>query len=198
MLTTPLYNEKSLLTELAAGQEEAFTSLYNHYHSLVKAAIQRFVKSPDLAEDLSQEIFMKIWNHHTSMAEVDSFSAYLLTITRNHTLDFLRKAATINEGKAEIIRHARAARSNTTEDIVLNDYITELRKVYESLPAQTQEIFKMVKGEGKSYNEVAELLGISRNAVNKHVVRSNKAFKDAMENDLGISLSLLLFLFFRH
>lgn len=78
------------------------------------------------------------------------------------------------------------------------DYMAELRKVYESLPAQTQEIFKLVKGEGKSYAEVAELLGISRNAVNKHVVRSNKAFKDAMENDLGISLSLLLFIFFKH
>lgn len=121
MLVTPLYNEKNLLSQLADGKEQAFTTLYKHYHQLVSGLVQSFVKSPDLAEDLSQEIFMKIWNHHTSMGELNSFSAYLLTITRNHTLDFLRKAARINEGKAEILRHAQIARSTTTEEIALHD-----------------------------------------------------------------------------
>lgn len=198
MPVTPLYNERNLLLQLAAGQEQAFTDLYNHYNLLVTNAIQRFVKSPLLAEDLSQEIFMKIWSHHAQMAAVDSFQAYLLTVTRNHTLDFLKRAVRISEGKAEMLHHARLLRSTTSEDIVLQDYINELRKIYDALPPQTQEVFKLVRGEGKSYDEVAAILGISRNAVKKHIVRSNKSFRHSFENDLGISLTLALFIFFRH
>lgn len=198
MHAPPLYNEKSLLLQLAEGKEKAFNVLYNHYHGFVRSLIQKFVKSPNFAEDLAQEVFIKIWNRHKDMAEVDSFRAFLLTTTRNHTLDFLKKAARLDAAQAEIARHVQLVRYNTSEDIVLQEYLKQLRQIYQSLPEQTQRIFALVKGEGKTYEEVAALLGISRVTVKKHIVRSNKAFKSAMENELGISLSLLLFIFFRH
>lgn len=197
MLTPPLYNERSLLLQLAAGQEKAFDALYQHYHGLVHSFIQKFVKSPNFAEDLAQEVFIKIWNHHKEMAAVDSFRAFLLTTTRNHTLDFLKRAARLEAAQAEILRHAQIARSNTSETLVLQEYLDQLRIVYERLPEQTQRVFALVKGEGKSYEEVAAILGISRTTVKKHIVRSNKAFKGTIENELGMSLSLLLLLFFR-
>jgi len=194
--TTP-YNEQALLQKLAAGDERAFTQLYNHYYTQVKLAIQRFVKSPNLTEDLAQEVFIKIWDHHTKLSGVNSFQAYLLTITRNHTLNFLKRAARITEGKTEIIRHARQLYSNTSDDAILKEYLSELNKVYESLPAQTREVFRLVRGEEKSYEEVAALLGISRNTVKKHMVHSNRSFRQSLENDLGISLTVALFILFQ-
>lgn len=195
--TPPLYNEKRVLLRLAAGEKEAFTSLYNHYHGMVNSFIRKYVKSPELAEDLAQETFMKIWDHHAQMFTIDSFKYYLLTIARNHTIDSLKRAARLDEAKAEIIRHAQVMRNTTTEELVLQEYIEQLRKVYESLPAKTQEVFKLVREQGMSYDEVAALLGITRDAVKKHIVRSNKSFKSTMKDDLGISLPLLLFLFLR-
>ena len=197
MLASPFYNEKKVLAQLAAGDDNAFVIVYERYHKVVNNFIRRYVKSPEAAEDLAQEVFMKIWKRHEQLVEINSFKSYLLRVTRNHTIDFLRRAAKLDIAKAEIIYHAREMRSVTNEVIVLNEYVEQLRKVYESLSPKTQEVFKLVKGEGRSYEEVAALLGLSRNAVKMHIMKGNKAFKNFLKDDIDFTLPLLLFLFFR-
>lgn len=194
MIIQPLHNEKLLLQQLSVGKQEAFTCLYKHYYPQVCHVVIKFVKHKELADDLSQEVFMKIWDHHLQLAHVQSFQAYLVTTTRNHCIDVLKRASRMDEVKAEMIRYATELNNQTSDEIITHEYLKQLSAVYESLPAQTKEVFKLIKGEGKSYDEVAMLLGVSRSAVNKHLVRSNKAFQNAVKNELGISLALLLFL----
>ena len=171
--------------------------MYLHYSNMVCRFVQKFVKSPELAEDLAQEVFAKIWDSHANVSPEHSFAAYLFTLTRNHTIDFIRKAVGIKEALAEMYRYTPITVQDAAAPLELQQYLDQIKVIYESLPQQTQQVFKMVRSEDKSYDEVAALLGITRNAVKKHMVRANKAFKQSIENDLGISLSALLAIFFQ-
>lgn len=78
------------------------------------------------------------------------------------------------------------------DDFIYREYLELLNQALERLPERTREIFKMCRQEGKSYEEAAAALGISRNAIKQHMVFSMKVLSDFAEKDLGISLSILL------
>ncbi len=193
MLNQVTHRDKVLLQRLSDGDERAFTQLYNAYKDELTQFIARFVKLPQIAEDISQEVFIKIWQNHTQLQGVDSFKAYLFIAARNHTLNILKRIAKEDSAKAEIIRHIQGVRINNKEDdLISGEYQAYLRKVLNSLPLQTQQVFQLCRTEQKGYEEVAALLGISRNTVKKHMVRSMKTFRQALENGLGIPLPLII------
>lgn len=187
------HKDTVLLQRLADGDARAFTQLYNAYNDELIQFIVKFVKLPQIAEDISQEVFIKIWQNHSQLQEVDSFKAWLFVTARNHTLNILKRIAREDSAKAEIIRHIQGTRINNKEDdLISNEYQVYLRNILNSLPIQTQQIFHLCRTEQKGYDEVAALLGISRNTVKKHMVRSMKAFRNALESGLGISLPMVV------
>jgi RNA polymerase sigma-70 factor (family 1) len=186
------YDEKALLARLAAGEEDAFAGLFSHYQAPLAQYIIRFVKSPQLAEDLSQEVFLKIWLQRAKLPELQSFRAFLFIVARNHTINTLEAASRDQAGMGEITRHAMALR-NPTEDTVLNrEYQDFLHRTIDSLPPRSREVFRLCREQQLSYEEVAARLGISRNAVKSHMVHSMKVLKASVEKDLGIPLSIFL------
>lgn len=182
-----------MLQRLCDGDERAFTQLYNAYKDELTLFIVRFVKIPQIAEDISQEVFINIWQNHARLQEVDSFKSYLFIAARNHTLNILKRIAREDSAKAEVIRHIQSIRvNNKMDDLISSEYQVYLKNVLDSLPLQTQQVFQLCRTEQKAYEEVAALLGISRNTVKKHMVRSMKAFRHALENGLGIPLPLII------
>ncbi|MBC7889777.1 MAG: RNA polymerase sigma-70 factor [Ferruginibacter sp.] len=192
MLATPLFNEKELLFQIGAGEEPAFCVLYKHYYGSVSKIVVGYVKSPELAEDISQEIFLKIWENRGRLQEIRSFRDYLFIVTYNYTMNVLKAAARKEAGLAEIIRHYQAGRICAEEEILHHEYQRFLDKTLASLPSRSREVFNLCRKQAKSYNEVALQLGISRNAVKNHMVHSMKMLKRSVETELGISLGMLL------
>lgn len=179
---------------MADGDEKAFGDLYNGYHTILYRFVLKFVKSPDLAEDLTQEVFINIWELRSGLTKIDSFRAYLFTAGRNHTLNFLKKASKENAAKGEILRHYNQLQENTEDKLLSEEYRKFIADVLNSLPPQTREIFRLCREQYKSYDEVAAILGISRNAVKKHMVRSHKTFKDLLGDKPVIPMGVLLIL----
>lgn len=185
-------DDGELLARLAAGEDNAFAMLYDRYRSAVARFIQQLVKSPALAEDLAQETFIRIWESRGQLEKVHSFRAYLFTAARNHALNCLRKTSSELAIKGEIIHHFRQLRNDTEEKLLTRAYLQHVSQVLQALPPQSREVFRLCREQEHSYEEAARRLGISRNAVKKHMVRSMKALKAAAERDLGISFGLLL------
>jgi RNA polymerase sigma-70 factor (ECF subfamily) len=187
-------NEKALLARLAAGQADAFATLFNHYQEPVTQFIARFVKLPQLAEDLSQEVFLKIWQQREKLSDLQSFRAFLFIVARNHTLNALQTAGRSQAAIGAISRQAldlRAA-SPTDDHVLSREYLDFLRRVVDDLPPRSREVFRLCREQQLSYDEVAAQLGISRNSVKNHMVHSMKVLKAAVERDLGIPLGLFL------
>ncbi len=152
------------------------------------------IHSPELSEDICQEIFLKIWESREKLSDIRSFRAYLFITARNHTFNVLKKAARSDAGMSEIIRHFDTSRNSTEEDVQNNEYLDFIRRKLEELPPRSREIFRMCREQSKSYDEVAAELGITRDAVKSRMVHAMKVLKSSVENEIGLPLAIFLVL----
>ncbi|WP_245952848.1 RNA polymerase sigma factor [Pedobacter cryoconitis] len=181
-----------LLQQLIAGDESGFAGLYDLYNRPIYNFIIRFVHSVPLAEDLTQEVFIKIWENRLCLQGVKSFKAYLYTVARNHTLNSLKVVFRSEAAIGEVINSFIDTRSAVEEDILHKEYVEFLKKTMDSLPERTRQIFKLCREQEKTYDEVAKSLNISRNAVKNHMVHSMKLLSSAIKKEFGISLTLFM------
>lgn len=191
-----LHNEKLLLQRIAESDEASFAKLYEAYSDSLCQFVLKYVKSKEFSNDIIQEVFIRIWEHRNELHTIDSVKAYLFTIARNLTLNFLKRASKENTVKAEIARNYKSVACEGEDRLLSNQYKQFIEEVLQSLPPQTRTVFRLCREEEKSYDEVAACLGISRNAVKKHIVRSHKFFKEQMLDhpDLQFGILFLLFL----
>lgn len=186
-----------LLQKVANDDEAAFAEMYEAYRHYLFLFVLKYVKSGELANDLMQEVFIRIWEHRKEIAALDSFQAYILTAARNHTLNFLKRASRETAAKAEIIRNYKPLQCNADDQLLSNQYRKFIEEVLQLLPPQTRTVFQLCREEEKSYDEVAACLGISRNAVKKHIVRSHKFFKEQLLNHTDLQFAILFALFLK-
>lgn len=191
-------SEKELLTQLQQGDHLAFEQLYSSHYAKVYSLILKYVHSPELSQDFTQEVFMKIWEKRQHLSHVESFKAYLLVTARNYTINMLKKIAATEAAQSEVLANYPQQKNIVEDDLVTEEYILFLENVLNGLPERTRKIFRMCRDEGKSYEEAAAALGISGNAVKNHMVSSMKALRQMAEKDLGIPLNILLLVFFQY
>jgi RNA polymerase sigma-70 factor (family 1) len=191
------FSDLELQQLLIYDDYRAFTVLYGRYSASIHHFLLKILKSAELTEDIVQEVFIKIWVNRKLLAEVKTFRAYLFIAARNRALDSLKAAFRSELAMSEIIRSFEVQRSTTEEDLLSREYLNFLNGVLNSLPSRSREIFSLCKEQGKSYEEVAGILGISRNAVKNHMVYSMKVLRNSAEKELGISLSILLVIIFK-
>ncbi|HWW42521.1 RNA polymerase sigma-70 factor [Pedobacter sp.] len=196
MSTSAVHNEKDLLQQLIAGDERGFAGLYDLYSPSIQKFILRYVNSSPLSEDLTQEVFIKIWENRAILADVKSFKAYLFVTARNHTLNSMKVIFRSEIAIGEVVDSFVHLRNETEEQLMHKEYLVFLRKILDSLPERTREIFRLCRDQEKSYDEVAKSLNISRNAVKNHMVQSMKVLRSAVKSEYGISLSLFLYFIF--
>ncbi len=197
MRLTNLHNEQLLLQKIAESDETSFAEIYEVYSDSLTQFVLKYVKSKELSNDIIQEVFIRIWEHRNELHAIESFKAYLFTIARNLTLNFLKRASKEKTVKAEIARNYKSVSCVTEDRLLSNQYKQFIEEVLHSLPAQTRTVFQLCREEEKSYEEVAACLGISRSAVKKHIVRSHKFFKERMLDHPDLQFGILFILFLK-
>ena len=86
-----LPDEKKLLQRMAEDDQSAFRTLFDYYYPRVRVFLSTLLLRRDEAEDLAQNVFVKIWNFRAHLPEVHSLGAYLYRMTRNTALEYARK-----------------------------------------------------------------------------------------------------------
>jgi len=188
--------EKELLCQLHYGDIQAFDILYHRYSQIIYANILRFLKDETIAEDLLQDVFLRIWENRTKINPEQSFAAFLFTCSRNITFNFKRRLKL--EMESEIHLAYGVVESENTIDKVLDskEALVLVEELLSKLPKQRQKIFRLSKLEGKSYQEIAEEMGISIATVRDHIVKANKFIRSGALQDSGFSSLLLALLLY--
>jgi len=172
-----LDHELEFVKRLQSGDQLAFEALYHIYSKEIYRKISKMVKDVTLAEELTQDVFVKIWNKREVITTEKPFRYYLLTLATNLVNDFYRKVARERRLQDEIIA-ASTELYNPTEDQIYYKESKELMDAaIESLPTQQKLVFKLCKIDGKSYEEVSNLLGISTSTISNHIVKGTKTIK---------------------
>jgi RNA polymerase sigma-70 factor (family 1) len=188
-----LHNEKDLLLQIALGNEMAFAHVVNHYWNKVYSICLTYVKLPETAEDISQEIFLKVWHKRESLGEIDSFDNYIFIVTRNTVVSALRKTSFQQNVQSEIT-DTIAASQMSAEDILASKDLTELlATAVGHLPPQQQKIWQLSRDAGLSHDEIAREMGISKNTVKVHLVRAINFIRTYLSQYLSLFIILINF-----
>jgi len=165
---------KTLVKSLGKGDEIAFTQLYKLFEARIYRYVVSSVKSPELSDDITQEVFVKLWESREALDPEQSFQAFLFTIARNQILNLFRKLKTDETLRAQIFSFAQR-QSNYTEEIInFNETEDLIQLALDKLPPRQRQIFELCKIKGLSHQEVADQLAISEGTVNVQLVKSVK------------------------
>ena len=180
MVSVPIKNnnlEKERLILISEGNQQAFKELFDFYHVRIFQFAVKYLRSEQLAEEVVQDVFLKIWEKREELVFVDDFSSWVFQMTRNYLLNTLKRASTETRIKDEI------SKTITDTETIDNDLLADkettdmLYTIIAELPTQRQEIFKLCRIEQKSYEEAALVMGISKSTVNDHMVKAMKYLK---------------------
>ncbi|MGN6437870.1 MAG: RNA polymerase sigma factor [Agriterribacter sp.] len=166
------YNEPELISLLANDSEDAFKALFYYNKDIVYQTALQYTKLPALAEEIVQDVFMKVWFNRHKLADIDNFRGWLYTISKNHILNSLHKIACEARAVQRIAENSISYEDNGDFKLRNAEYHQLLHRAVEALPRQQQQIFKMVRDQRLSYKTIATLLGISVMTVKTHMGRA--------------------------
>ncbi|WP_152969671.1 RNA polymerase sigma factor [Pedobacter sp. Hv1] len=167
-----------LLIKLKNGEATAFEEIYNQYRSKIYTYALKLCKSTVIAEEITQEVFIKIWQKREQLNPELHFGAYLKKIVLNDVLNHLKKVAREKTLQDELFSYLSAIK-NSSEDRLLEK---ELLKTYEEaiaqLPPQKKIIYQLSRNEELTHDEIAKKLNISKNTVKNHMVEATKFIRN--------------------
>ena len=168
--------EQLLLIALSRGDEKAFEVLFMRYFPRVKRFISGLLQDEITAEDFSQDILLRIWQKREEMVKVENLSAYLYQASRNAVYQHLRHVLLVNEYGEKQQEVLSNVSGSGVQDIEENMFAEELlllvQPTVEQMPAQRRKIYEMSRKEGKTNDEIAQLLTISKRTVENHLTQA--------------------------
>ncbi len=158
--------DEELVLALSQSDQDAFKSLFYKYYDQIHRYIWYRLRSTELTEDLTQEVFTRIWQHRKQLKIQLSFKAYLYRIASNLVIDFHRKRA--HERKYRfIIKHHE---QEQTQDNIHQRI--DISNALDSLPVKLHQVFVLSRFEGLTYEEIAKACSISIKTVESRMSRA--------------------------
>ncbi|WP_069660440.1 RNA polymerase sigma factor [Arcticibacter eurypsychrophilus] len=187
-----LYSDQDLLLKVTVGNEHAFRQLFSKYHQQLGVYVYRITDSVDLAEDIVQDVFLKIWMSREALAGVDNFKAYLFVMSKNHTLNCLRKIAREQLKKKGWENNFNNVLKSREEET--NIYYNLLDEAIDKLPPQQQKVYLLSRHERLKYAEIGQRLNISGETVKKYLQIATTSITAYVHTNLEKLVFLLIML----
>jgi len=178
-----------LLTKFKKGDQHAFELLVRKYKTTVYNTIYSIIGNAQEADDIAQEVFLKVYTKAGSFKGKSSFSTWLYRITVNKCLDELRKRNNkiisyetgFNEEEKLKLKDVLASREkDSTEELIQNELQDIIQKAMNSLPEKYRIILTLKEIEGLSYNEISRVMKISLGKVKIWLFRARQKLKEKL------------------
>lgn len=160
---------------------KSFEQLYIAHAKRVYRICFSFVKDPELAKEMTQDIFTSIWERRNNLVIKESYEQYLTKAAKLQVFQHFRKKATqakfLDQSRENICHH-----TNCTENqIYYKDLSEEINQIMDRLPCRCREVFEMSRNQGMSNAEIASSLLISVKAVEKHMTKALTVFRKSLK-----------------
>jgi RNA polymerase sigma-70 factor (family 1) len=190
------YNEKILLDKSSLGDEEAFSHLFLQKKDRLYSFLMRFSQSPELVEDIIQDIFLKLWSNKEQLNSIENLDAYLITLSKHQLINLIRRRARETAIVATLSGKARLHETNNApEHLALNETQEKLAAIIEQLPNQQKVAFYLSRQTNLKHEEIASLMQISKNTVRNHIIQAMRTLKKSLTS-LLVSITVHFFIFF--
>jgi RNA polymerase sigma-70 factor (ECF subfamily) len=181
--------ENSLFKQLSQSDEKAFELLFKLYYAELCHYARTFVRDNDLARDIVQDTFMRIWEKKEQIRIHTSWRVYIYRSVHNHAINYLSKNQTWKQRQQEIaeeIRYQHELATRYLEEEAIDKAASEdihhrLQAALRDLPDQCRTIFLMSRRQDLSYPQIAEQLHISINTVKTQMKRALQKLREALK-----------------
>ena len=188
-------SNSDLILLIQKDDQVAFYNLYERYCRRLYGFVFRYIKQKEDAEEIVQEVFVKIWESRNKIDAYSSFESFLFTIAYNTTISLLRKRTS----EKKYLEHLQSLQHpddlpDLIDEIHFNELNDRVQLLLNELTPRQKEIYHLSREEGLSHDEIAKKLDISVNTVKKHMVNTLAFLKSQIDSNLSINL-LFAYLF---
>lgn len=185
----------AILRYLGRNPKDEYEKFYYQHVDQVYNFLYRMLKDSFLAEEVTQEVFIKVWEVRIDEKNEELMAPYLFRTAKNHALNFIRDT----KRQAELLQKYSLRLSDIIEDaadtaVIASEFESALHSAIESLPEKRKRIFRLCKEEGKSYAEVAALLNLSVATVETQMVNALKHIRKALKEHAAVNMIVCLLL----
>lgn len=165
------YDQNELLQRLYHGGKDAFSFVFREYYAALCAFAEKLTGHRDHAEDIVEEVFMKIWLKQQPFDDLHHLKNFLYKTTRNACIDHLRRREHSLERQAQFQQLQHNWESAADLAMIRTEVYRSIYRAIETLPEQCSKIVRMGYIDGKSNEEIAESLGLSIQTVKNQKTR---------------------------
>ena len=188
-------SNRELVLLIQKDDRVAFFYIYERYCKRLYGFVLKYLKQKEDAEEIVQEVFVKIWESRGKIDAYSSFESFLFTVAYNATISMLRKRAS----ETKYIEHLKSLQHidnppDLADEIHFNELNGRVQSLLDELTPRQKEIFRLSREKGLSHDEIAEKLDISVNTVKKHIANTLAFLKSNIDHELTINL-FFIFLF---
>ena len=162
------FNDYELVTRLRQDDVDAFDAFYKKYHRGLYFNILKLTREPDAAQDILQEVFLTLWEKRLTLDPDQPLPSWLFVVAYNKSINHLRKALRRSvslEGAESALKAVRGGE----EEIYAEDRTQLLTEAINQLSPQKRRVLELCKLHGKSYEETAQEMHISRHTVKEYL-----------------------------
>jgi RNA polymerase sigma-70 factor (ECF subfamily) len=169
---------KNTINALRDGNHKAFEQVFIVYYNKIKTFIFGYLKSEIDAEELTEDIFVKLWINRISIDVNKSFSSYMHTIARNSALNFLKHKHIQESYQAN---YDQLALTHTPEEtLIANETVLLIEMAVEKMPEQRKKIYQLSRNQGLKNEEIAHLLNTTKRNVESQLSLALKDIRKAI------------------
>lgn len=188
-----LHSETELLELIASGDDSAFAELFSRYRDRVYTISFKLARSNIIAEEIVQDVFLKIWQKRAELKKIENFNAYLFIVTRNYAYNVLKDSAP-NHNCVILSEEDQTLVINDASDLLMGkEYSLLLQNAIDRLPNQQKQVYSLIKDRGFKREEVARELQIQPETVKFHLAQAMKNIRAFCMMHLSIFLGFITF-----
>lgn len=154
------------------GDEGAFEEIFVRYWDVVYSTALRFMKSGEVAEDVTQEVFARLWGKREGLKGVKYLGQYIFRMARNIIFDELRRNVLSGKMDDYLRFYFRESGNFTYGDVEVKELRRIIEEAISTMPPKQQQAFRLSRFEGMSHEAIAEEMKISRLSVKNYIVKS--------------------------
>jgi len=171
------FTEQALVEQLQQGSVTAYDALYNLYFDAVYANICKLVRDEAAAEDIMQEVFIRLWEKRGTLRPGHSVGNWLFVVSYNRSLNYLRGRLRERLGLQHL--PPQALLGGDLEELLLTEQqLYMMEKAIAQLPPQRRKVFQLCRMQGKTYAQAAHELQISRYTVKEHIAKASDFIRE--------------------
>ena len=187
-----LNEDWSYISGLRRRDSKTYEVVFKKYYPLLVVFIVRHIGDEDVAKDIVQDIFFKLFERGHSLPDNFQLKSWFYRVARNAAVDYLRHLQV--EDKYKFLMAEGMINIPDIDEEIDEQVYAKVNLAIESLPEQCRLIIKLNVLEGKKYQEIAEELGITINTIRTQVSRGYKKLREILAEEVGTSVLIYIFL----